>query len=389
MLHRDTRPLVAHVIYRFGVGGLENGLVNLINHMPEARYRHAVICLTEAGAFASRVRRPDVQIVPLGKRPGKDPATYLRLRRALRSLRPDIVHTRNLAALDNQWIAWSAGVPHRVHGEHGWDIYDLHGANVRYRLLRRATARIVDAFVAVSRDIADWLTQCVGVPAARVRHISNGVDLQRFTPREGPRLAPWPAGFAGPADFVIGSVGRFEPVKDPLTLVRAFIELVRTAPEVAGRVRLAYAGDGALRAQALALLEQAGVLERAWLPGIRADVPDILRACDLFVLPSLNEGISNTVLEAMATGVPVVASAVGGNPELIVAGENGALVPPADPARLARELEHYVRQPDLGPRHGRRGREMVEARFSLTGMIERYLSLYDSLLQARRHPARR
>jgi sugar transferase (PEP-CTERM/EpsH1 system associated) len=384
MLHRETRPLVAHVIHRFGVGGLENGLVNLINHLPEERYRHAVICLTESGEFAARVQRRDVQIVALGKQPGKDPAAYLRLWRALRSLRPDIVHTRNLAALDSQWIAWSARVPYRVHGEHGWDIYDLHGANARYRLLRRTTARIIDAFVAVSRDIAEWLTRSVGVPAMRVRQICNGVDLRRFMPREGPRVVPWPRDFAGQGEFVIGSVGRFEPVKDPLTLVRAFIELRRTSPEVGARTRLVYVGDGALHAESLALLEQAGLRSQAWLPGVRADVPDLLKACDLFVLPSLNEGISNTVLEAMAAGVPVIATAVGGNPELIVAGENGSLVPPADPQRLAAELERYATQPDLGARHGRRGREMVEGRFSLAGMIESYLGLYDSLLQARR-----
>jgi sugar transferase (PEP-CTERM/EpsH1 system associated) len=385
MLHSDTRPLVAHVIYRFGVGGLENGLVNLINHMPEERFRHAVICLTGAGEFAARLRRRDVEIATLGKRPGKDPAMYLRLRRVLRTLRPQIVHTRNLAALDCQWIAWTARVPHRVHGEHGWDIYDLHGASTRYRLLRRTTARIVDAFVAVSRDLADWLTDTVGVPADRVRHICNGVDLERFTPRQGARAAPWPPGFAGEADFVIGSIGRFEPVKDPLTLVRAFIELLRAAPPLAQRVRLAYIGDGALRAQALALLEQAGALSQAWLPGTREDVPEILRACDLFVLPSLNEGISNTVLEAMAAGIPVVASAVGGNPELIVPDENGTLVPPADPLRLAQAMKRYATEPDLGVRHGRRAREVVEARFSLTGMIERYVNLYDSLLQTRQH----
>jgi sugar transferase (PEP-CTERM/EpsH1 system associated) len=384
MPRSDTRPLIAHVIYRFGVGGLENGLVNLINHLPQDRYRHAIICLTEAGEFAARLRRADVEIVGLGKRVGKDPAVYLRLRRVLRAMRPSFVHTRNLAALDCQWIAWSARVPHRIHGEHGWDVYDLHGANPRYRLLRRVTARVVDRFVAVSRDIATWLTTEVGIPAARVCHIMNGVDVQRFVPRAGPRNAPWPPGFAGSEHFVIGSVGRFEPVKDPLTLVRAFVQLLETLPGARSRVRLAYVGDGALRGPARELLERHGALEYAWLPGNRDDIPDMLRACDLFVLPSLNEGISNTILEALASGLPAVVTAVGGNPELVFPGQNGALVAAGNAGGLAGELERYVTEPELVARHGRRARQMVEDRFSLGGMIERYLDLYDSLLATRR-----
>ncbi|HSC05306.1 MAG TPA: glycosyltransferase, partial [Steroidobacteraceae bacterium] len=161
-------PLVVHIVHRLDVGGLENGLVNLINHLPAARYRHAIVCLTEATDFRRRIRRADVEVHALGKRPGKDPGAYWRLWKLLRALRPDIVHTRNLATLDCQFVAALAGIRGRVHGEHGWDVYDLHGTSSRYRLLRRAAARVVGRFVTMSRDLERWLVSDVGVPARNV-----------------------------------------------------------------------------------------------------------------------------------------------------------------------------------------------------------------------------
>ncbi|HHQ42191.1 MAG TPA: sugar transferase, partial [Chromatiales bacterium] len=133
----DRRPLVAHVIYRLQTGGLENGLVNLINRLPRERFRHAVVCLTEATAFAARIEREDVRVHELRKREGNDPALLWRLWRLFREMRPAIVHSRNLAALEAQLPAALAGVPCRIHGEHGWDVHDPDGRSRRYRLVRR------------------------------------------------------------------------------------------------------------------------------------------------------------------------------------------------------------------------------------------------------------
>ncbi len=128
-LRRDA-PLIAHVIYRLDFGGLENGLVNLINRMPPERYRHAIVCLAGVGAeFRQRLQRASVEVVSLDKRPGKDVAVYARMWRTLRRLRPDIVHTRNLGTVDMQWVAAACGVRRRVHGEHGWEATDPRGTN--------------------------------------------------------------------------------------------------------------------------------------------------------------------------------------------------------------------------------------------------------------------
>ena len=146
-------PLIAHVIHRLDVGGLENGLVNLINRIPPNQYRHAIICIEDYTDFRQRITRDDVQVIALNKRAGYDLKLYLKLFRVLRELKPDIVHTRNLAALEAQLIAVAARVKVRVHSEHGRDISDLKGENFKYNLLRKIIYPFVDHFITISEFI--------------------------------------------------------------------------------------------------------------------------------------------------------------------------------------------------------------------------------------------
>ena len=175
-------PLVCHIIYRLAVGGLENGLVNLLNNLPTRQYRHAVICLTTATDFRRRIRRPGVEIYEIHKKPGKDFAAYGRVWRLLRQLRPRIVHTRNLPAIDMLAAAKLAGVPRTVHSEHGFDMMELDGKHPWYNWLRSLSRLAVDRYIAVSRDIKDWLQRDVHVGVARLNLVYNGVDTERFTP---------------------------------------------------------------------------------------------------------------------------------------------------------------------------------------------------------------
>lgn len=373
-------PLIAHVIHRLGMGGLENGLVNLLNNLPREHYRHAVICLTDATDFAARIRRDDVAVYELHKPDGKDPAIYRALWRLFRRLRPAIVHSRNLAALDAQVPAWLAGVPVRIHGEHGRDIYDLTGDNRKYLLLRQLMRPLITRWVPMSQDLALWLRERVKVAPARITQLYSGVDAARFGPDPAARER-WPAAAWNDAGtLVIGAVGRMEHVKDPLNLVRAFIALHASLPPAqAAGLRLAYLGDGPLRSEAQALIDGAGLAAQCWLPGARDDIPALMAGFDVFVLPSLGEGISNTILEAMACGLAVVATAVGGNPELVTV-DTGILVPSADPTGLAAALARYAADPALRVAHGQAARERIETRFALSVMIERYHSLYMELL---------
>lgn len=378
----DGRPLVAHVVYRFDVGGLENGVVNLVNRLPAERYRHAVIALTEITDFRRRIVRDDVQFVALHKPPGHGWRLWPRLYRAFCSLRPTIVHTRNLAALEATLPAALAGVPIRVHGEHGRDVADLDGSNRRHLITRRAYRPFVHRYVALSRDLEVYLRDRVGV-GGRVRHIWNGVDTQRFRPADGGR-SPLPGcPFDDPRLFVCGTVGRQEKVKDPLNLVNAFLTAIDRSPQARERLRLVLVGGGSLAGEARRRVEAAGAGERVWFAGERNDIADVMRALDLFALPSLAEGISNTILEAMASGLPVVATRVGANADMVEDGMSGRIVPPADSSALAEAILQYLADPVLARRHGRAGRQIAERRFGLDRMVDEYDRLYVEELQRR------
>jgi glycosyltransferase involved in cell wall biosynthesis len=173
-----------------------------------------------------------------------------------------------------------------------------------------------------------------------------------------------------------------DEVKSHATLVEAFLRLIASPHPAHQRLRLMIIGDGPMRADCQATLNRAGAGHRAWLPGERADIAQLLRAMDLFVLPSLSEGSSNTILEAMATGLPVVATSVGGNPELVHPGFTGILVPPLSPDLMAAAIADYCRIPEMGQRHGARARSQVIARHSLPAMARSYLAIYDALAGA-------
>jgi sugar transferase (PEP-CTERM/EpsH1 system associated) len=383
----DPRPLIVHVVYRFAVGGLENGIVNLVNRMPEASWRHAIVALTQVSEnFRARLSRSDVETVSLDKPPGHGVRVYPQLYGYFRRRRPAIVHTRNLAALEAVVPAWAARVPVRIHGEHGRDINDVDGTRLRYRLVRRLYRPFVHRYVALSRDLERYLVQGVGVPAGRVRHVYNGVDTARFRPGPAGRAAIEGGPFNDPRWFVVGTVGRMEPVKDQANLVRAFLRAAAGAGEAAARLRLVLVGDGPQRGELEALLRAGGLADRAWFAGERADVPALLQGLDAFVLPSLAEGISNTLLEAMASGLPVVATRVGANGDLMEDGVTGALVPRADSAALAAMILRYAEDRALARRQGRAGRQVVERRFSIDHMIADYEDMYRQALAARGVP---
>jgi sugar transferase (PEP-CTERM/EpsH1 system associated) len=367
-----SRPIVvAHVVHSLNVGGLENGLVNLVS-AGQPGFRHAIVCLTTEGPLRARVPA-GVEVSALGKRPGHDLPAFARLVGRLRALRPDIVHCRNWATFDAVPAARLAGVPVVIHGEHGREVSDPHGCNRRRNLLRKTLGPLVTRFVTVSRDLNDWLVTVVGIPSAKVLTICNGVDTARFG--AGDAVAAR-AALALPLDRpVIGTVGRLDPVKDQAGLIEAFARVRRDHP----RALLVIAGDGPCRPQLEALVATLGLGSDVRLLGERKDVPQVLQAMDVFVLPSIAEGISNTVLEAMATGLPVVATRVGGNPELVEDGVSGVLVRPGDRETLAAAIAGYLADPALRTAHGDGSRRLAVSRFGLGTMCAAYADLYTTL----------
>jgi len=275
--------------------------------------------------------------------------------------------------------AW-AGVPVRVHGEHGWDTNDPDGRSLKYRLVRRAYRPFVHRYVALSGQSRRYLQEAVGVPADRIEQIYNGVDTQRFQPSNGARAAIGGSPFTDPAQWLVGTVGRLQPIKDQGLLARAFVRAVELDPGARGRLRLLVVGEGPSRPQIEQVLRDAGVAPLTWVAGERADVPEVMRGLDAFVLPSRAEGISNTILEAMATALPIVATAVGGNSELLDDGVTGCLGPAGDVERLARAMLDDLHDPTRARRRGAAARQVAQRRFSLEGMVAAYGDLYERLL---------
>jgi len=184
------------------------------------------------------------------------------------------------------------------------------------------------------------------------------------------------------------SDARMQAVKDQVTLARAFVMVLARRPSLRDRVRLVMIGDGPLRDRSMAILHGAGVADLAWLPGHRDDIPAIMQGLDCFVLPSIAEGVSNTILEAMASGLPVIATDVGANSELVDHGVTGFIVPPADEQALAAQIVDLASDAGRSAAMGRAGRAAAESRFSLQAMTSAYQSLYDSQLASRRRVQR-
>ena len=375
----NQAPLVVHLIYRLDFGGLETLMVERINRMPAAAYRHAVVCLTDYNPrFAEKITRPGVELYALHKQAGLSLGTHAALWRLLRRLKPAVLHSYNLSAIEYAPVALAAGVPVRVNGAHGRDAADPQGRNRKHNALRRAMVPFYDCCYANSADMQVWNRDVIGVPDHKSRLLANGIDADKFSrAADGGRTS---AVFA-PECIVIGTVGRVQDVKNHACLVDAFILLRERMPELRERLRLAIVGDGplldALRAQAQA----AGISDHVWLPGARTDIADILRGLDIFAMSSIAEGTPGSALEAMASSLPVVGTRVGGIPEVVDDGVTGFVVPASDPAAMAAALERYVRDPALARVHGQAGRERVQRLYNMNAMVAGYQSLYDTLCE--------
>jgi sugar transferase (PEP-CTERM/EpsH1 system associated) len=383
----NGRPMIAHVLYRLDTGGMEQMLVKLINRTSD-RYRHVVVCLQGYSDFRSRIEADDVQCLALDKKAGKDWRCYVRLWRTLRKLKPDLVHTYNVGALDAAPIARLAGVRHVIHAERGRDAADPRGENRKYRLLRRGLLPFIDRYLAVSQDLRRWLVETVRIPDARVSYIPNGIEVASFAAAaagRSERRRPLLGAFAPSGTVLIGTVGRLDAVKDQAGLITAFGDLCDALPEHRERLRLVLVGEGAQRGALEAQIVRMGLTTQVLLLGNRSDVADVLAEFDVFALSSIAEGMPGVLLEAMASGLPVVATEVGGAGEIVEAGVTGKLVPARDPAALARALADYVVHETLRAEHGGAGRASVIRRFSLQTMLSAYTSLYDGCLHHHGH----
>lgn len=349
-------------------GGLEKLTLDLSLKLKAQGHTMIICCLEGFGGLLNS-RHAGMEMIALNKRSGLDLTLPFRLAEVICQRKPDIVHTHNPGPLLYGTItAKLAGVPVVINTRHG-------------RAPKHANRFIWSmntAIVAISVDAKNELLKNNSINPGKVSVIHNGIDLDAFKSRVSQQEVKKTLGLE--SSYVIGTVSRLSREKDQFDLIRAFAMIASFEP----MIRLVFAGDGPLKDELAALADNLGIKDKIVFLGFRDDVNTILQAFDIFVLSSLHEGISLSLLEAMGSGLPVIATNVGGNPEVVVDGETGILVPPQDPEKMAEAIMKILKNPDLANKMGHAGRKRVEEKFSLDRMVREYEAIYEECLSKTR-----
>jgi glycosyltransferase involved in cell wall biosynthesis len=370
----SERPVICQLMHGLRVGGAEVLAARLARRLGD-RYRFRFVCLDDLGTLGEELRGDGFPVDVVGRRPGVDFRCSLRLARRLRRERVDLLHA-------HQYTPFFYGITARLlcrrppvlFTEHGgwYPDYPRPKRIVANRLLLERRDRVVGVGAAVRRTLID----SGGIPADRVGVIHNGIDVAAFRGGREPREAVRAEIGVGAGDFVLLQVARLDPLKDHLTALRTVERVVHDRPDA----RLVLVGEGPERAPVEDFIRRRQLAARVRLLGLRRDVARLLPAADACLLTSVDEGIPLTLIEAMAAGLPVVSTKVGGVDEVVVDGETGLLAPAGDDAALAEKVLRLAADADLRRRLGRQGRERAEALFSETRMLEAYAELYREML---------
>lgn len=364
------RARIIHVLHRMGAGGTELALRKVVAGLDAERFEH-IIC-TVAPVPSSELTG-DVRFVSLERNGKKTGLLVNDLTRLFLRERPDIIHSRNWGAIEAVLAGKLARVPRVIHSEHGRDINTMNGDPWRRRVFRRVCYSLSNEVFAVSRELRDHYARQLGLAPEKISVIPNGVDLNRFRPDPSTRSRLRAKLGAAEQETVLGTVGRLDPVKDHATLLAAAEQVIAAGMPV----RVVIVGDGPGRDQLQAAIDKSSLLRgRVTLAGESSKPEEWLNSFDVFVLPSLSEGMSNTVLEAMATELPCVVTSVGANPDLVESDKTGFLVEPRDFRTLAGHLLQLASDRELRSTFGKCGRQKVERDFSLRRMLENYSRLY-------------
>jgi sugar transferase (PEP-CTERM/EpsH1 system associated) len=371
---------VLHVVDRIGVGGTELNVLKLLRGLSSEVFDQRLCSIRRGSDSANPGFTAGFELFTAGARENGFQFAVPPLVGVMRVHRPQIVHSRNWGAIEAVVAARLAGVPVAVHSEHGYELEMFDGLPLLRRSFRRLAYSLADAVITVTQDLRDYHARQAWVSPEKIRVIHNGVDTARFQPRPELRAAVRQRLELAATSFVIGSVGRLVPIKDYPTLLQAVEKIL--ARGVDARVLLV--GSGSELGRLKAFVEASSLLAgRVTFAGICPNVPELLAAMDAFVLPSVREGMSNTLLEAMSAGLPVIAMRVGGNPEIVEDGRSGWLLAPGDVEALADRLEQLAGSPEIRQRVGDAGRRRVFEHFTLARMLTNYEDLYRELAERR------
>jgi sugar transferase (PEP-CTERM/EpsH1 system associated) len=350
------------------MGGIEQLVVRWSRARLAEGYKVEAAVLHPGGVLEADLRAMGVAVHPLDKKPGLDWSVAKRLRQLARDRGIDVIHTNDYAPWLYAVLSALGSRVRIVHTEHA----NVEGAKWRRYLLEKVLSWRTSGLAAVSESVRQVMIRKAHIRSGKVVVVPNGVDTMEFRNDPGRRARARQALGIEDNDVVFGAVGRLVPVKNHEALITAFAELLGKMPTA----RLVIIGDGPLRETLQASIDRLGVGARVILAGQRSDIPDLLCAFDVYVLPSQSEGMSVSLLEAMASGLPAVATAVGGNRELVRGGDTGLLVPLGNQAALVDALLALGSHPAERVRQGAAARADCEKHYSQAAMLAQYDRLY-------------
>lgn len=363
---------IAFLVHTYGFGGLENMVTNLVNHLNPHRFTSTIICFAPLGQLNNRVDINRVQVLSLGKTGGNNPQLIYKIYQILKEIGVDIVQTHNWGtAVEGILGAKLARIQGVIHAERG--TIEVKARNI---FLQRLLWGVADHVLSVSDAHKKKMTHLIGFPYSKIQAIVNGVDTDRFFPNSEKKEEMRNALGLKKSSLCIGTIGSLRPVKNQSLLIKACQSILPQFEEV----EVLIVGEGPLALQLKQEVQALGLTEKIHFSGAQPNIPEILNAVDLFVLPSRSEGMPNAVLEAMSCGVPVIATAVGGVPEVIEHGENGILIASEDEPQLVAALTNLIQNPETRRMLGMKGRQRVLSHFSLKAMVSEYQDLYESLV---------
>lgn len=372
---RDSHPpTICHVLHSMSVGGAEI-LARAYAKQVSGWLRVVFACLDECGQLGEQLRDEGYTVEVLNRSPGFDMACVARLSRFLRQQRVELVHAHQYGPFLYSGLSrFAAGRVPILFMEHGRDFPDY--PRPKRKVANRFLLSKKDHVVAVGDCVRDALVEHEGIRRDRVEVIYNGIDLAQYDPTVTERESVRQELGLSSDELIVMQVGRLNRLKDHITSVRAMAQLSKDHP----RVRLVLVGDGEERSSIENTIDELNLHERVVLLGTRHDVPRLLQAADIFMLSSITEGIPLTLIEAMATGLPCVATRVGGNGEVIVDGETGLLATASDPSDLAAKLRVLVTDPRRRKSMGEEGHRIAESKFDAQQMHRRYEEIYLHML---------
>lgn len=360
---------IVHVVLNLDIGGLEKVLVNCINRLPDDDYHHEIIALKSYSPEFKALLPDTVRVTAFNKKDGNDRSVFTAFFKFLSENKPDIVHTYNLSTLELQAVAFICRVPFRVHAEHGRDIFDPTGSNVKYKVLRRIIFPLIHKVVAVSNDLYQWLRHEVGVSERKLTLIANGIDTEHFKPSAHIKNVD-------SQSFVFGHVGRLAKIKNQQLLIDAFACACATDPNFSNIAKLVIVGDGECREALEATVKRANLPHSIVLVGAKINMLAEYRKFNAFVMSSLAEGIPMTLLEAMSCELVPVVTSVGGIPEVVVNDENGYLYDSEDKQKLAQIMVQLANNREVAQRLGSIARQRIVDHYSEIAMVNAYSTLY-------------